>query len=432
MDDEENLGGELRLDFPSLAWLQALVPALEAPLGQASGNVSITGTRSEPGFDADLRLAGVSFRVPELGLDIQSLEAVLNATPEQVSLNADVRDAQGTLHLEAGMSEPLADTRALQATLQGERFTLMNNEAAQVEISPDLQLSWSAAGLQVGGRFLVPLATIILDEWVASAGSGAVSPSRDAVVAVEDADALVADAGTALPFEAQLQLALGDTVHIRGLGLDARLGGELQVQQQRDRPLLVYGELSIPEGSYEIYNQTLQTRDGRLMFFGNPLDPVLDLRAFRETPNAEVGMQLGGNVSALQSSLYSTPQLPEAEILSLLITGKSFKDTNQGDSDALVSAVANFGIERSTGLTSAIGDTLGLDDVSLSGGSSYLDSSLGMGKYLTPELLMRYEIGLFGRQAVFSLIYSLSEHLKLEVRSGLSQSVDISYAIEKD
>ena len=163
MDDEENLGGELRLDFPSLAWLQALVPALEAPLGQASGNVSITGTRSEPGFDADLRLAGVSFRVPELGLDIQSLEAVLNATPEQASLNADVRDAQGTLHLEAGMSEPLADTRALQATLQGERFTLMNNEAAQVEISPDLQLSWSAAGLQVGGRSLVPLATIIRD-----------------------------------------------------------------------------------------------------------------------------------------------------------------------------------------------------------------------------------------------------------------------------
>lgn len=432
MDGAGSLAGSLRLDFPSLDWVQALVPAVAEPRGHAAGTVQLSGTRSAPRFDAELRVREGRFRVPQLGLDIQALEADVAATPEQASARIAIRDAQGDLLLQASMSEPLADTRALQATLEGERFIVMDNAAAEVEVSPDLQLTWSAAGLRASGSFLVPRASIALDAWASNVSSGGTSPSRDAIVVVEDADALVADSGAALPLEAQLQLALGDDVRVQGLGLQARLGGELQVQQQAQRPLLVYGELSIPEGSYEIYNQTLQTRDGRLLFFGNPLDPVLDLRAFRETPNAEVGMQLGGNVSALQSSLYSTPQLPESEILSLLITGKSFRDTNQGDSDALVSAVANFGIERTAGLTSAIGDTLGLDDVSISGGSSYLDSSLGMGKYLTPELLMRYEIGLFGRQAVFSLVYSLSEHLKLEVRSGLSQSVDISYAIEKD
>ncbi|HHX83454.1 MAG TPA: hypothetical protein GX696_10795, partial [Pseudomonadaceae bacterium] len=432
MDADENLQGSLSLDFPSLDWLEALLPGVSEPRGRLSGAVELSGTRTEPSFDASLLLAEGSFAVPELGLVVQELQAGVQGSPEQVNLQLSARDEQGDLQLAAQMNNPLDDTRSLSATLEGADFVVMNNEGARVEVSPDLQLGWSAEALQVNGSFLVPRADIFLDAWIDSVGGGGVGPSRDAVVVVEDPAAQVAATGNALPFTARLTIILGDEVRLQGLGLDARLTGDLALQQDADRPLLAYGELLIPEGSYAIYNQQLQTRDGRVMFYGNPLDPVLDLRAFRETPNAEVGMQLGGNVSALQSTLYSSPPLPENEILALLITGKSFNNMDERDDNALVSAVANFGIGRSGGLTSAIGDTLGLDDVSLSGGESYLDSSLGVGKHLTPDLLMRYEIGLFGRAATLSLIYSLTEQLKLEVRSGLSQSVDISYSIEKD
>ena len=46
--------------------------------------------------------------------------------------------------------------------------------------------------------------------------------------------------------------------------------------------------------------------------------------------------------------------------------------------------------------------------------------------------MMRYRIGLFDRQAVLSIEYSLSNRVKLEVQTGLSQSIDLSYSIEKD
>lgn len=432
MDADENLQGSLQLDFPSLDWLEALLPDVSEPRGRLGGAVELSGTRTEPHFDASLLLAEASFSVPEVGLVVQELQAGLQGRPEQVNLSLSARNEQGSLQLAAQMDNPLEDTRSLNATLQGEDFLVMNNEGARVEVSPDLQLGWSADGLQVNGSFLVPRASIFLDAWIDDIGSGGVGPSRDAVVVVEDPDAHVAATSNALPFSARLVLSLGDEVVMQGLGLDARLSGDLALQQDAGRPLLAYGELLIPEGSYAIYNQQLQTRDGRVIFYGNPLDPVLDLRASRETPNAEVGMELGGNISALQSTLYSSPDLPDNEILALLITGKSFNNMDEGDGNALMSAVTNFGIGRTGGLTSAIGDTLGLDDLSLSGGDSYLDSSLGMGKHLTPDLLMRYEIGLFDRAATLSVIYSLSEQLKLEVRSGLSQSVDISYSIEKD
>jgi translocation and assembly module TamB len=195
---------------------------------------------------------------------------------------------------------------------------------------------------------------------------------------------------------------------------------------------LAYGELGIPEGTYRIYNQQLKVRDGRLLFYGNPVNPVLDVRAFRETPGAEVGVLLSGTLGRIESRPYSTPTLPDNEILAMLVTGKSFNNMNAEDGSALLSAVANFGIQRGEGLTSMIGNKLGLDTVAISGGATYLESSLGLGKYLTPDLLMRYEIGIFDRQAVLSIDYTLSERIRLEVRSGLSQSVDISYTIEKD
>jgi len=196
--------------------------------------------------------------------------------------------------------------------------------------------------------------------------------------------------------------------------------------------LLAYGELNIPGGTYEAYNQTLTTKNGRLLFFGNPANPVLDIRAFRETPNAEVGLMLSGPVSKIQGELYSTPALPENEILALLVTGKSFNNVGAQDSDALLSTIANFGIDKGQGLTGAVSDKLGLDSVSVKGGSTYRESTLGLGKYITPNLLMHYEVGLFDRQFVLSIDYSLTEHLKLEVESGISQSVDISYTLEQD
>jgi len=432
MDAQSRLQGEMNLDFPQLAWLETLVPDLREVNGQLFGTVAIAGTREAPEFDALVNIAGAGFKVPEYGLDITGLTLNLQSTPDLVNLSLRANSGAGYLVVDGAVNDPLLDARTLTLGISGERFTVMNTIAARLELSPDLQISWMQDSLDVRGRVLAPSANVDLETFVASASTGAVSTSRDVVVAVPDDSALVGSSGQILPLHMELQLVLGDAVHLTGFGLDARLAGAMELQQEPNRPLLAYGELSIPTGSYRIYNQQLETRDGRLLFFGNPLNPVLDLRAFRETTRAEVGVLLRGSVNSIQGTLYSTPTLPENEILSLLVTGKSFNSMDDQDGTALVSAIANFGLERGEGFTSRLSDQLGLDDLSVSGGESYLDSSVGLGKYITPDLLMRYEIGLFGRQAVLSIDYSLTERIKLEVRSGLSQSVDISYTIERN
>jgi translocation and assembly module TamB len=432
VDRDSKLGGVLRLAFDDLAFLETLVSGLQQPAGRLQGEASLAGSLSMPEVDADLVVTQGAFTLPALGISVQDFGATLHSTNDALSLRASGVSGQGELVLQARLLRPFASDREFSAHLEGSGFTLLNTAAAAATISPALDVGFAGGMLELQGVVGLDQAMLDLEGLARDVTDGGVSVSRDAVVLQPDSAALVAAPQRALPFNASLDLSLGSAVRVHGFGLDVALNGELRLQQDAGRPLLAYGELGIPEGTYRIYNQQLKVRDGRLLFYGNPVNPVLDVRAFRETPGAEVGVLLSGTLGRIESRPYSTPTLPDNEILAMLVTGKSFNNMNAEDGSALLSAVANFGIQRGEGLTSMIDNKLGLDTVAISGGATYLESSLGLGKYLTPELLMRYEIGIFDRQAVLSIDYTLSERIRLEVRSGLSQSVDISYTIEKD
>jgi len=235
-----------------------------------------------------------------------------------------------------------------------------------------------------------------------------------------------------IPITTDLQLVLGNNVHFQGLSLDMFLDGRLQLQQERERPLLAYGDISISEGFYEIYGQRLDVSNGKLIFFGNPSNPALDIRAYRATADIQAGLQINGTLRNMNSRLFSTPSLPESEILAILITGKSYQDINNQDQSNLLGAIASLGINRGQGgITSMISSELGLDTVQINSQADLDQSSLGLGKYLTPDLFMHYEVGLFDKESVLSLDYILNERLRLEVQSGISQSIDMTYTVEK-
>jgi len=429
-----DLGGTVSFDFNDLSLVESFVPMVRDARGALNGFAELDGTLEAPQVRAQVGIADASLNVPEYGLELTGISLQVRSTSDNVvTAQLQASSGEGSMTLDATLTDPLEDTRALQASLTGERFAVMALPQAQVAVSPDVQLTYGGNSVNIGGNVTVERSHIDLSRWVGELGSGGVGVSRDVVVVRQAGDVNLGDENLEpLAVSINLGLRIGDVVTVSGYGLDVSIGGQLDLEQEPGQTLLAYGELSIPEGTYEIYNQKLSTRNGRILFFGNPTNPVLDLRASRQTDTAEVGLQLSGTVKRMQGQLYSTPTLPEGEILALLVTGKSFNNVGSQDGDALLSAITTFGIDKSQGLTNAVGDKLGLDSVSVNSGSNLQDSSLGLGKYLTPRLLMRYEVGLFDRQFVLSLAYALTEHIKLEVETGVSQSVDVSYTVEKD
>ncbi|MEY4642309.1 MAG: hypothetical protein RLZZ227_2303 [Pseudomonadota bacterium] len=429
--EDGTLEGSAEVAFSDMGWIEFALPDVREPKGMLTGTLGLAGTRAQPQLQARMQMRNGQFDVPLYGLDVRNVNLDLETEASgALRLAGSAQSGDGTLSVRADVVNPLQTGRAVTAELSGENILAFATEYARVTVSPQLQGSFADNALAVNGSVDVSDTEIDL-EALFGAGRDSVKVSRDVVI-VAGAVATDETSVQSLQITADLVVRIGEQVHVRGYDLDAFLGGELTLEQSPGRPLLVYGELDIPEGRYEIYNQELNARDGRLVFFGNPANPMLDVRAFRETASGEVGVLLTGNLDSIQGRLYSTPALPENETLALLVTGKSFNSVNAEESDALVGAIASFGLARGEGLTQRVGSTLGLDTVTVGTGDTFQDSALGLGKYLTPDLLMRYKIGLFDRQSVLGIEYKLSERLKLQVETGISQSVDLNYMIEKE
>ncbi|MGV3593160.1 MAG: translocation/assembly module TamB domain-containing protein [Gammaproteobacteria bacterium] len=428
-----SLSGSADFAFRDLAWLESFGPMLRSPAGMLNGTIGVGGTREQPRLQASMQLQNGSFDVPQYGLAIRDATLMLDTDAANVlRLEASARSGDGQLQLSAEARDPLQANRSVNLELNGADFVAMMTEYASVTLTPRLTGSFADELLTVNGSIDVHDTEVDLEGLFGAGGENAVGVSSDVVI-VSGEQEMAGDAEQdALRIAANVDVRIGDAVHVSGYDLDATLGGELRIEQTPGRPVLVYGELDIPEGRYEIYNQELNARDGRLVFFGNPANPLLDVRAFRELESGEVGVHLTGNLDSIQGRLYSTPALPDNEALALLVTGKSFGNVNQAESDALVGAIASFGLRRGEGFTERVGSSLGLDTFTVGAGTTLEDSALGLGKYLTPELLMRYKLGLFDRQSVLGIEYKLTERLKLEVETGISQSVDLNYTIEKD
>lgn len=427
-----SLSGSADFAFAELGWIEFITPVLRSPAGALNGTIGVSGTQQRPLLQANMQLRDGSFDVPLYGLAIRDLAIVLNTdATNALRLEASARSGNGVLQLDAEVSNPLQPDRAVSARVNGSDVQALATDYATVTLSPMLSASFANEVLTVNGSIEVKDTEVNLEEVVGAGGENAVGVSRDVVIVSGEQD-FAGMQQDALRIAADVDLRIGQDVRVGGYGLDATLDGELRIEQTPGRPALVYGELGIPEGRYEIYNQELNARDGRLLFFGNPANPLLDVRAFRDIDSGEVGVHLTGNLDSIQGRLYSTPTLPDNEALALLVTGKSFNSVNAEESDALVGAIASFGLGRGEGFTERVGSTLGLDSFTVGGGSTLEDSALGLGKYLTPDLLMRYKLGLFDRQSVLGIEYTLTERLKLEVETGISQSVDLNYTIEKD
>jgi len=234
-----------------------------------------------------------------------------------------------------------------------------------------------------------------------------------------------------IPIIADVDINLGENVTFSGFGMSARVDGNLNVQQYENGTDLTYGELNIADGSYEMYGQKLKIRQGKLLFFGAYDNPALDIRAVREVENVTAGVLMNGTLKSINSQLFSTPALADSEIIAILATGKRFSQIGEQDDDAMLGTIARLGLNRSQGLTNQVRDQLGLDSLAINNTGDVNNTMLTVGKYLTPDIFIRYGVGLFDKQSKLAIDYSISEHIKLQAETGEYQSVDVTYRVER-
>jgi translocation and assembly module TamB len=126
--------------------------------------------------------------------------------------------------------------------------------------------------------------------------------------------------------------------------------------------------------------------------------------------------------------------MSEVDALSYLLFGRPATDssgTGEAETASLQTAALSLGLQQALPAFQRFGTTLGLDELSVQ--TTATDAGeLMAGKYLHPNVYIRYSYGLFNRIGGLLLRFKVNDRFSIETRSGEHKSMDLLYTVEKD
>lgn len=423
----ESMQAELRISGEDFAWVPALVPTIDNVGGTVTAEITAEGSPSNPTLRGRAEWRDGQLLVPAMNAPLDDIEVIVEGgSSGSLRLEGTAAAGDGTLALSGQATDILQPGRALTLSITGQEAQLVDWPEYRVWATPDLRISGRGAAWQFGGDIRVPQAELAFRDRPESA----VTVSTDVVVAGEEPPE-----PTGLRWTGDANIYLGDEVRFSALGLSTRLAGELLVRAPPNRPVQLSGTVSLEEGTFAAFGQQLAIREGTLTFTGPVDDPLVDVTAVRviDTIDGTVtaGIHVRGRAQNLTTTVFAEPAMADADALSYLVIGRPLNEATEAQGGDLSGAALSLGLKQATRLTQQIGQTVGLDQLAITGDGGD-STALVAGKQVNSRVYARYSYGVFSRVGALMLRYRLTDRLTLEAGVGETQSIDILYTVERD
>ncbi len=422
------LEGRVEANFSNLGWLGVIVPQLVEVRGGLDAALDISGTTTMPVVAGQVALKNGEANLPDLGLELRQINlAARSDKAERVVLEGALNSGGGRLEISGHSELSLGGERRFDMELKGNDFEVAKLPTVHAYISPDLRLGADSKLAQLTGRVHIPRARVKLKELPVTA----VKLSEDEVIVNAEQGDQSQKKRLGPTLRIKVDLSLGEEIGFEGFGLTTRIDGALAVSGESGQSPQAQGTLSLREGRYQAYGQDLKIQSGRLLFAGPIDNPGIDVTAVREHRDVTAGIVVGGSVKSINSRVFSEPPLPEAEALSYLLTGRPLSSGNEDDAARLQQAAVALGLNQTNVITQQLQNVTGLDELTV-GGDGVDQTSLLLGKQITPDIFIRYALGLFDQSGKLLLDYRLNENISVQAESGEQQGMDVIYKIERE
>lgn len=185
-------------------------------------------------------------------------------------------------------------------------------------------------------------------------------------------------------------------IYVVGPGIDTEWGVDLDISGTASEPLL-RGAATLVRGEASLLSRSFRLREGTIRFLGPINETEIDIRARRESEGVTVTIALVGSPTDPDLQLSSDPTLPEDEILSRVLFGRSPSEISPLQAAQLAGAAASLAGGGGGGLDvlGSLQDATGLDSLDLGIGEGG-GAVLGAGKYLADDVYLNVETGLSG------------------------------------
>lgn len=413
------LQAQLRAESRTLSFLSLLSQDIDRVGGKMTLDLGFGGTLGAPRADGKMRLTEGELDLYAINLALRQLTADASVTANRLAFDstsqvgAGTLTAGGSLYWEQGLVHG-------QLRLKGTDLLAVNVPEARILASPDLLFKMDGRRIDVTGEVKLPVARIAPADL-----AGAVLTSNDEVLA----DTPAATDASRTQVATSIRMTLGDQVTLDTFGLSGRLAGSILTRSAADGSTHANGELSVAEGKYAAFGRRLDIERGRLQFNGGLIsDPAIDIRATKQYPEVIAGVNVRGTLQAPRMTFFSTPSLPQSQIVSLILAGGNI-DRAQ-DPTRAGAARSELLAQGGAIIAQQLGSRVGVDDVSI---EQALDNStsLVLGKYLSPHLYVSYGISLAESINTIKMRYALDDRWTIRTEAGKERSAELVYTIEK-
>jgi autotransporter translocation and assembly factor TamB len=348
-----------RADEVDLGLLSAVSPLIRQTEGRMSVDFGIEGTWDAPELTGWLEVGGGAATLPAIGVrhrDVHGRLVLQGDTIRVDTLSAWSGSGSiavsGTVRL-AGLTRPMLDLR-----IRARDFRALDvPDFLTLVTSGEVLLRGPVFAAALTGSGTIPRGVIHFADIVQKE----IVNLSDTLLAMDTTAAeLVRRAHLGPDFENRfldslrienLELAMGNDVHLRSTEADVFLTGSVLVQKQADRYRLD-GTLRTPRGTYQLYvgptiRKQFSVTRGEVRYFGtSDLNAALDIDARHQLrgqrgENVAVYVHVGGTLLAPELRLTSDvqPPLTGEEIISYLVIGAPNVRSGQN--------VGRYGLEES-------------------------------------------------------------------------------------
>ena len=379
--------------------------ALARSQAQASGTVDLAlaarGALSAPQLSGSARLRDGVFSSPPLNLRLDQIVADVRLADERVvieSASAAIA-AGGRITLDGSLGIAPGSGYPADLRLQIRNGVYSDGAIFTTRIESDLALTGPVLnGGLVSGRVDVRETEVTIPS---SFGINAgvlldidhLNPPRDVVLTLDRAglgqEDDAEDSGPPVAIGLDVAVNVPNQLFIRGRGLDAELGGRI-VLQGTTRDIVPVGAIDLVRGRINILGQRIDFNEGAVTLLGT-FDPVIRLVA--QTTSGEgtlISIVVSGVASDPEITFEASPELPQDEVLALLIFDRNVSELSPFQIAQLAAAAATLSGRGGGGLVEGLRGATGLANLDITSGD---DGAVGVraGAYIDDNIYLDVE-----------------------------------------
>ncbi|MGP5201299.1 translocation/assembly module TamB domain-containing protein [Psychrobacter aquimaris] len=431
------ISGALVLNELNLAIFKPFFPGMRVLEGNVTMAGGLGGTLDKAQFYGDVKL--VNGRIAMLDLPV-------NLT--KVNTEAKIRGTQATIDgtFSSGTGKGTVTgtvnwQQKLQAKLSviGERLVITQPPLLVAEINPDIDIIVRPGDryVDIKGAVSVPSATIRPPE----ASEDIITQTEDAVVLdrrlIGNIDEVLA-ISKPWSINADIGVDLGDDINFRGFGAVIPLAGAINISQTGTGIMRAKGVVQVSRRTnINAFGQNLELNYGQVRFNGDVMKPNLSIEAVKTINGKTVGVRVKGDTESPNIIVFNNAGLTQQQAMNALVTGRidnkgATQISEQGFksqvTNNLAAAGLNFGLSGTRNLTNQIGQIFGFQSLTVDASGSSEDTNVNVTGYVTPDLYIRYGVGVFNAQNSLSIRYQLTRRIYVEATSAAESAVDVVYS----